>query len=129
MMMGAGKAVFAILVGYLALVGLVQVCVAVARWFCAAGRMVGCWLIVAAGPQDRDIEARLRQAHSQLVLAPALTGVRLVVVDAGADGETEKICRCFCREKNVPMVRPGDLSALLRGGAAPAGPLCADEER
>lgn len=115
MMIGAGKVVFAILVGYLAIVGLTQVCVTVARWFSTAGRMSGCWLVVAAGPQEHGIEMRLRQAHSQLVSSPALYGARLVVVDAGADSETEKICRCFCRERNVPLVRPDDLSALLSG--------------
>lgn len=115
MMIDAAKVIFAILVGYLAMVGLTQVCVAVARWFSTAGRMGGCWLVVAAGPRDHGIEMRLRQAHSQLVSAPAFSGVRLVVVDAGADGETAKICRCFCQEKNVPLVRPDDLSTLLTG--------------
>lgn len=115
MMIGAAKVVFAILVGYLAIVGLTQVCVTVARWVSCAGRMGGCWLVVAAGPRDHGIEARLRQAHSQLTLSPSLSGARLVVVDAGADSETEQICRCFCREKNVPLVHPDDLSALLRG--------------
>lgn len=115
MMIGAAKAVFAILVGYLAIVGLTQVCVTVARWFSTAGRMGGCWLVVAAGPRDHSIEMRLRQAHSQLVSSPALYGVRLVVVDAGADSETAKICHCFCQEKNVPLVRPDDLSTLLSG--------------
>lgn len=115
MTIGAAKVVFAILVGYLAIVGLTQVCVTVARWFSTAGRMGGCWLVVTAGPQDHDIEMRLRQAYGQLVSSPALNGVRLVVADADADSETAKICRCFCQEKNVPLVRPDDLSALLRG--------------
>lgn len=119
MMFGAVKVVFAILVGYLAIVGLAQVCVTIARWFSTSGRMGDCWLVVAAGPQDHSIEMRLRQAHSQLASSPALTGVRLVVVDAGADGETAQICHCFCQEKNVPLVRPGDLSALLSGDAPP----------
>lgn len=115
MMIGAGKVVFAILVGYLAIVGLAQVCVTVARWLSTSGRMGGCWLVVAAGPQDHGIEMRLRQAHSQLASSPSFTGVRLVVVDAGADSETAQICRCFCQEKNLPLVRPDDLSALLGG--------------
>lgn len=115
MMIDAAKMVFAILVGYLAIVGLTQVCVTVARWFSTAGRMCGCWLVVTAGPRDHGIEARLRQAHSQLVSVPALSGVRLVVVDAGADSETVKICRCFCQEKNLPLARPEDLPALLHG--------------
>lgn len=115
MLFGGAKAVFAIVVGYLAILGLAQVCVTIARWFWAAGRLGDCWLVVAAGPRDRGLEARLRQAYSQLACSPALAGVRLVVVDTGADGETAQICRCFCREKDLPLLRPDDLSALLAG--------------
>jgi len=114
-MISAAKGVFAILVGYLAIVGLTQICVTVARWFSMAGGMDRCWLVVVAGPRDQGIEMRLRQAHSQLATAPAMTGVRLAVVDAGADGETAQICRCFCQEKNIPLVQPGELAVLVAG--------------
>lgn len=115
MMFSAAKAVFAILVGYLALVGLTQICVTIARWFAAAGEMEGCWLVVVAKEKDQGIEMRLRQAHSQTASSPALGGVRLAVVDAGADGETAQICRCFCQEKNLPFLQPQELPALLAG--------------
>lgn len=115
MIISAVKVVFAILIGYLAIVGLTQVCVTVGRWLSAGGRIKNCWLVVTARPGDHSIEMRLRQAHSQLVCSPALTGVRLVVLDADADSETQMICRCFCQEKNVPLARPDELPALLRG--------------
>lgn len=113
MMFSAAKTVFAILVGYLAIVGLTQICVTVARWFAAAGEMERCWLVVAAGGRDHGIEMRLRQAHSQVVTDPALNGVRMVVVDSGADEETAQICRCFCQEKGVLMVQPGELAGMV----------------
>ena len=86
MMYSAAKSLFAILVGYLAL-----------------------------APQDQGIEMRLRQAHSQAASAPAMDGVRMAVVDAGADSETLQICRCFCQEKHLPLVAPEELAGLVAG--------------
>ncbi len=115
MMYSAAKSLFAILVGYLALVGLTQICLTVARWFSTAGEMDRCWLLVVAAPQDQGIEMRLRQAHSQAASAPAMDGVRMAVVDTGADSETLQICKCFCQEKHLPLVAPEELAGLVAG--------------
>lgn len=119
MMYSAAKSLFAILVGYLALVGLTQICLTVARWFSTAGEMDRCWLLVVAAPRDQGIEMRLRQAHSQAAGTPTMDGVRMAVVDGGADSETLQICRCFCREKHLPLVEPEELPALLAGEVSP----------
>ena len=69
MMYSAAKSLFAILVGYLALVGLTQICLTVARWFSTAGEMDRCWLLVVAAPQDQGIEgpqpSRQRPRHGR----------------------------------------------------------------
>jgi len=113
MMIGAAKGVFFIVVGYLALVGLVQICVTLSRWFSGAGGLEHCWLVVAATPGDHGIEMRLRQAYSQTVAAPALEGVRMAVVEAGADEETLRICQCFCQEKGLPLLPAGEMERLV----------------
>ena len=116
MMIDAAKGVFVIVVGYLAIVGLAQICVTLSRWFSAAGGLEHCWLVVAATPGDQGIEVRLRQAYSQAVTAPAMDGVRMAVVDGGADAETLRICQCFCEEKGLPLVEAGRMGELVREG-------------
>ena len=102
------------LAAYLAAVGLAQICVTVGRWMCAASTLEHCWLLVVATPGDGGMEMRLRRAWSQAADTPAMDGVRLAVVDGGADEETLGICRCFCREKGIPLVGPGEAEELLR---------------
>lgn len=114
-MLGAAKGVFLIITAYLALVGLAQICVTLSRWLSAAGGMEHCWLVVTATPGDQGIEMRLRQAYSQTITIPAMDGVRMVVVDGGADTETLRICQCFCEEKGVPLLTEGEAETLLCG--------------
>lgn len=115
-MIAAAKGIVLLIVAYLALVGLAQICVAVSRWFSTAGGLEGCWLMVTAAPRDQGIEMRLRQAYSQTVTAPALEGLRMAVIDNGADPETLRICRCFCEEKGVPLLVPEEAGSLLKEG-------------
>ena len=56
---------------------------------------------------------RLRQAYAEAHTAPALDGVRVAVVDAGADPETLAICRCFCQEKGLPLWTAEDAGRFL----------------
>lgn len=112
-MFSAAMGVFLIITAYLALVGLAQICVTVARWFAAQGGLEHCWLVVTATPGDRGMEMRLRQAYAEAHAAPALDGVRLAVVDAGADPETLAICRCFCQEKGLPLWRAEEAGEFL----------------
>ena len=114
MMIDAAKGVFLIVVGYLAIVGLAQICVTISRWFSSAGGLDHCWRVVPATPGDQGIEMRLRQAYSQTLTIPALDGVRMAVVDSGADAETLRICQCFCEEKGLPLLPAGKMEVLVR---------------
>ncbi len=109
MMIDAAKGVFLIVVGYLAIVGLAQICVTISRWFSSAGGLDHCWLVVAATPGDQGIEMRLRQAYAEAHTAPALDGVRGAV-----DAETLRICQCFCEEKGLPLLPAGKMEVLVR---------------
>ena len=71
-------------------------------------------LVVAATPGDQGIEMRLRQAYSQTLTIPALDGVRMAVVDSGADAETLRICQCFCEEKGLPLLPAGKMEVLVQ---------------
>jgi hypothetical protein len=113
-MMSVTKGVLLLIAAYLAAVGLAQICVTIGKWLSAASTLEHCWLLVVATPGDHEMEMRLRQAWSQAVNTPAMDGVRMAVVDGGADEETIGICRCFCREKGVPLVEPGEAGELLR---------------
>ena len=101
---------------YLAAVGLAQLCLTLGRWITAEARLEHCWLLVVATPGDGEMEMRLRHAWDQAADTPAMEGVRMAVVDGGADEETLGVCRCFCREKGVPLVEAGEAERLLRGG-------------
>ena len=115
-MFSAATGVFLIITAYLALVGLAQICVTVGRWFVAQEGLEHCWLVVTATPGDRGMEMRLRQAYAEAHGAPALDGVRLAVVDAGADPETLAICRCFCQEKGLPLLAAEEAGGYLAAG-------------
>ena len=111
-MLSAAKGVFFIVTAYLALVGLAQICLTLGRWFAAQGGLEHCWLVVTATPGDRGMEMRLRQAHG----SPALDGVRLAVLDAGADPETLAICQYFCQEKGLPLLDAKEAGGYLTAG-------------
>ena len=104
---------FYTLVFYFALVGFIQVCLAVTHLLGGREELEGSVLLIPVRGDDPSMELKVREAHAELNTSDRLKGVRLALVDCGGSGETLEVCYRLCADKDLPLVEPGEIPALL----------------
>lgn len=95
--------IFTVILVFLALVGTVNLLLAVQRWVANTGELQRCTLVLEIADGDPGVEAALLHAADGLSLTPLLSGTQLVVL-CSSTGETGKICQRFCGARNIKLV-------------------------
>ena len=108
-----GQWVFYTVVFYFALVGVIQVGLALTRLLGGRQELEGSVLLIPVRGDDPAMELKIREAHGELAGNDRLRGVRLALVDCGGSGETLAVCYRLCADKDLPLVEPGEVPALL----------------